>query len=302
MFGLRSHSAEQLRSGLVHGKPARAVAVVRREGAAVPQLVHARFEAHTTGEHGDRATQALLAAVPKRRCPIAAVLDAAEYQIVATEPLDLPQDELREAVRWRIRDQSSVPADSAALDVFSLPAARGSNVSLQVVVAPPASVQALKNITAAASRELDIIDIQELALRNLMALLPQDQVGCAFVFLGRSAINILISRAGVLYVARRIDAGMRNGSAHLALELQRSLQYYESQFDQAPIGEVIVGPDNDEARALVPEITDASGLRVQVLDLSTIVQLADGLPPVSQPELLLAIGAALRPRSGSEAP
>jgi MSHA biogenesis protein MshI len=301
MFGLGSHSAELLRTGLVHSKPARAAAIVRRAAGAVPQLLHTVFELHATGEHSERATQALLSRLPKRKSPVAAVLDAADYQIMATEPLELPAAELREAVRWRIRDQISVPAETAVLDCYALPAARGTTASLQVVVAPPASVNTLENILASASRELEVIDIQELALRNLMALLPQDAHGCAFVFLGRSAINILISSAGVLFVARRIDAALRGGGSQLALEIQRSLQYYESQFDRAPISEVIVGPDGADARALVPEIASASGLNVQVLDLAAVLQIGAGVQSIDQPELLLAIGAALRPTAAGDA-
>ena len=295
MFGWKSLTADLLRTGLVHSRPARAAAVVQRPASGPPVLLHAAFEAHTSGERGERATQALLARLPKRRCPIAAVLDAADYQIIATEPLDLPPAELREAVRWRIRERSSVPAEHAVLDCFSLPAARGSATSLQVVVAPPASIDALASIASLAARELRVIDIQELALRNLMALLPQDRLGCAFVFRGRSTINILISCAGVLYVTRRIDAGLRGGGTQLALEIQRSLQYYESQFDRAPIGEIVIGPDCAEARALVPEIASASGLQVHVLDLGSVMQFAPDIGTVTEPELLLAIGAALRP-------
>jgi MSHA biogenesis protein MshI len=299
MLGLRSQSAKLLRTGLLHGVSARAAALVSHVEGDRPQLLQAVFEARNGSAAPSRGTQQMLQRLRGTHSPVAAVLGATDYQIVSSAVPDLPPEEQREALRWRIRDQVSIPAETAVIDCFALPATRGAGASLQVIVAPPAAIDAIEAVVRGARRTLGSVDIEELALRNLMTQLPQEAYGCALVFIGRGAINILVSCAGVLYLSRRLDASLRNDGTQLALELQRSLQYYESQFDRAPVVEAIIGPDGDAARVLAPEIAAASGLQVKLLELGACLDLAPGVAALNEPELLLAIGAALRPANAA---
>jgi MSHA biogenesis protein MshI len=274
---------------------ARAAAVVSCRPGKPPRLLHVVSEGPASGMLPWRATQAMLEKLPQKKAPVSAVLDSSDYQLLLTDNIDLPQEERRAAVRWKIRDQISMAAEEAVIDVFELPESRGQPGMLQVIVASPGSVNDLEAIVTGASRELDVIDIPELALRNLIMHLPQDTSGSVFVLLGRSAVNILVSWMGVLFVARRIDVSMGLNVEQLALELQRSVQYYESQFDRAPVNEIVIGPDNPQARDLAPQLAEACGLQCTVLDLPSILAMDPGMGPVDQPEMLLAIGAALRP-------
>jgi MSHA biogenesis protein MshI len=295
MFKLRTQAFVTLRTGLVHGKQNRALAVVSRRAGKGPRLVHVASEGRVKGMLSWRASQLLLERLPYKKFNVSAVLDPSDYQLVMTEGVELPPDELRAAMRWRIRDLVSFPVEDAVVDVFRLPVIRGSENMVQVVAAPTTAITEVESILEGANKPLDVIDIPELALRNLMLLMPQDQTGCAFMLLGRSAINILVTCQGVLYVARRIELGFGTETDQLSTELQRSMQYYESQFDRAPITDVVIGPDNERARELAPALTANTGLNCQVLDLSAILPCEPGLGPVDQPDVLVAVGAALRP-------
>ena len=295
MFAFRSNAFSALRAGLVHGVRARAAAVVSCRPGKPPRLLHVVSEGPASGMLAWRATQSMLEKLPQKRALVSAVLDASDYQLLLTENIDLPPPERRAAVRWKIRDQISIAAQDAVIDCFELPESRGQPGMLQVIVASPSSVNDLEAIVTGASRELDVIDIPELALRNLIMHLPQDTSGSVFVLLGRSAVNILVSWMGVLFVARRLDVSLGLNVDQLALELQRSVQYYESQFDRAPVNEIVIGPDNQQARELAPLLAEACGLQCAVLDLPRILAMDPGIGPVDQPEMLLAIGAALRP-------
>ena len=295
MFKFRTQAFATLRTGLVHGKQGRALAVVSRRAGKGPRLLHVASEGRVKGVLSWRASQLLLDRLEFKKYSVSAVLDPSEYQLVMTEGLDLPPDELRSAMRWRIKDLVSFPVDDAIVDVFRLPVIRGSENLLQVVAAPPAAINEIESIVQGANKPLDVIDIPELALRNLMLLMPQDQLGCAFMLLGRSAINILVTCQGVLYVARRIELGFGIEADQLSTELQRSMQYYESQFDRAPITDVVIGPDNAHARELAPVLTANTGLNCQVLNLASILPCESGVGPFDQADVLVAVGAALRP-------
>ena len=295
MFAIRSNAFSALRAGLVHGVRARAAAVVSCRPGKPPRLLHVVSEGPASGMLAWRATQSMLEKLPQKKAMVSAVLDASDYQLLLTENIELPPPERRAAVRWKIRDQINMAAEDAVIDCFELPESRGQPGMLQVIVASPSSVNDLEAIVTGASRELDVIDIPELALRNLIMHLPQDTSGSVFVLLGRSAVNILVSWMGVLFVARRLDVSLGLNVDQLALELQRSVQYYESQFDRAPVNEIVIGPDNQQARELAPLLAEACGLQCAVLDLPRILAMDPGVGPVDQPEMLLAIGAALRP-------
>ena len=85
-----------------------------------------------------------------------------------------------------------------------------------------------------------------------------------------------------------VDAGT------VALELQRSLDYYESHYDQPPIGEVLIAPAGPRAEALASALAQETGLRARALELADLVDVRT--PPAEPPgsTALLAIGAALR--------
>jgi MSHA biogenesis protein MshI len=294
MLGFPSRKKTTWRTGLVHTAATRAIAVVSRRPGEAPILRHAAVAGRAKGVLAWRATQKLLEQMPRRKSPVSAVLDAIDYQLLVTESPGLGADDTRAAVRWMIKDQIDFPAEEAVVDTFQLPAARGNEGMLQVVVSQASCISELEAIVDGTACDLDVIDIPELALRNLMALTPQDSSGCLFVLLGRGHIFILISCLGVLYVARRIDAALGADADQLALEIQRSMQYYESQFDRAPINEILLGPANEATRALAPRLAEACGAGCEALALSALLRTDPGVIAVEQPELLLAVSAALR--------
>jgi MSHA biogenesis protein MshI len=294
MFKFRNRAATQWRTGVVHTKPARAAAIVARKLDQAPKLLQVAVSGRPQGVLAWRATQALLEGLPHRRAPVSAVLDPAEYQLLLSEKLDLPAEELRAALRWRIREQLTTPIDDTVIDVFHLPEQRGNERVTQVVATSQTSINELEAIVHGAKRRLDVVDIPELALRNLMVLMPQDATGCALILLGRTAINILITCQGVLFVARRIDPALVGDAEQLSLQLQRSLQYYESQFDRPGINELVLAPACDRARELAPQIAQATGLSCDVIDVPAFLPCEGDPGPLDQPEALLAVGAALR--------
>jgi MSHA biogenesis protein MshI len=160
-------------------------------------------------------------------------------------------------------------------------------------------------------RRFDVIDIPELCQRNLASLLPQDAKGVAFLLIRDDFAQLVLTRRGMLYVTRRFDFGARgelNGDseaeAHelpldpqmLSLELQRSLDYYESHFDETAIGDLFIAPAGTRANLLAAELGASTGLRISMFNIHDLVEVSfsaeipDGWLPC------LAIGAAMRAR------
>ena len=151
----------------------------------------------------------------KSRCTTA--LDPGEYNLLLTEAPEVPDEELRAAIRWRIKDLIDFPIQNATIELFELPGERvpGRPRSVYAVAARNEAVQRRVELMTSSGIHLDIVDIPELAQRNLAALLPQDERGVVRLDLNRPMREILaelskhpvktrLSLTGTLVVARDI--------------------------------------------------------------------------------------------------
>ncbi len=172
------------------------------------------------------------------------------YTMSLVERPDVAQEELADAVRWLIQDQVDYPVEEASLDVFELPASASRD--RRMVFAVSTQTQFLSSLVAqvyAAGFELDSIDIAELALRNLAWQcypLPDQSVGLLRLTAHSGIINV--SRGDELYLARRLS-GVPEAFAEptwedfrerLLLQVQRSIDYYESAMNQPPCNMLMV--------------------------------------------------------------
>jgi MSHA biogenesis protein MshI len=239
---------------------------------------------------------------------LSAIVGVNDYQLVQVEAPEVLPSELRAAVRWRLRDMVHFDVEDAVVDVFEVPEAARRNQPKMVfaVVARKPAVQRLTTLLDGAAKQFDVIDIPELCLRNLALLLPQESA-VAMLVLSTNFAQLIVTRNGVLYLARRIDFGRRAGpnfhqpseaagldAAAIALELQRSLDYYESHFDQPPITQLLLAPGDERARELKAGLAQEMSIKVAPFELESVLELAPTIKPPTTWLSLVAIGAALR--------
>jgi MSHA biogenesis protein MshI len=304
-----------IRAGIAVSDREVSVAVVRKAGGRRPLVVNCVSEAATAGYTDDVLTR-VLGDLQLGRTPVSAVMGAGDYQIVQVEAPEVPAAELRQATRWKLRDQFDFPIESASIDLFDVPATsrRG---RARMLFAVAAHGNAVNNIGSAVSRAtpgFDVIDIPELCQRNITSLLPQDQKGVALLLLREQFAQLVLTRNGLLYLTRRIELGQRAANRYevvgaepdsaaadatidasaLALELQRSLDYYESHFDQTAIGDLVIAPGGTRASTLATALSNETGLRVSTLSLGDCLDIADGISVPDGWLSCMAIGAALR--------
>lgn len=235
-------------------------------------------------------------------CAAVAVLDTSAYQLSQIEAPDVPAAELRAAVRWRLKEFVTYRIEDAVVDAFELPSASGRGARLMLAVAAPVrSVKPVVDALDAARLPIEAIDIPELALRNLAAEVPDQAGGVAVVALGADSGLITISQGESLYLARSVEFGAEQLLANpdgyadtLVLELQRSLDYYESQLASRPASRVLVAKFGGDRDALLERMNAQMGVGSFGLDLSQVVDCEADVPAEYQAQALLAVGAALR--------
>ncbi len=289
--------------------PAGAACIAHVTGGASPRLGALATRETATAEDQGRALAELVRAHSLRGAECVLVLARGDYQLLQLDAPEVEAAELKAALRWRLKDLIDFHIDDAVFDVFSLPqpALQGRARQIVVAVARAPTLRALIERSAAAGLRLAAIDIPELALRNLGARLPADSGGLALLRLDEEYGLINLTRGGELYLTRRIEIGARHFREladssglieQLALEVQRSLDYYESHFGQAPLRVLTLAPH--EAATDLAERTAANlGLSAQALALEAVVTVSDGPPAALVTRCLDALGGALRAREAA---
>lgn len=313
--GLRQQAMPQNQLGLAVLPQGLALASVQRSVGATPRLMRCEF--HPLARQADPGLTlrtVVLQQGIEGTASFRLVLSPDEYQLHLVESPDVPDSELREAVRWRIRDLIDFPVDEAAIDVFDMPQQAGTGREtgkmMCVVVARNPVIAQKAAMVNRSGGELDVIDITDLALRNVLSLTPADATGVALLYVDAAYSMILITAESTLYLSRRIWIGanelvgiagkdpssedFRRVADALAMELLRSLEYYESHFSRPAVESLYVAPLGATETVLHAYLGQALNVTVQDLDINRLVDTAQPLTADQQARGLLAIGAALR--------
>lgn len=283
------------------------VAQVVRSAGARPRLL--RLESYARGDDDAKALAALRkrASLGGGRCTT--VLASGDYQLVQVEAPSVPDAELVSAVRWSVKENLDFPVESATVDVVRIPAGQSSGraPSLFVVAANNASLAPRIQAFDAARLDLHVIDIPEMAQRNVAALVEETNRGLAMLTFDASGGLLTFTHGGELYLARRIEITSEQLATtdidrraayfeRIGLELQRSLDNFERMYSSISVSKVVLGPGTiaDELAAF---LRDYVYVAVEILDLPKVID-CEGVPEIRQPDLqaerFLLIGAALR--------
>ncbi len=302
----KQHRHANARAGIVLAERSLAIAVVKREPNAKPTITHC--SSHPLEADGSQALKAAVDKAAAQRIPTCAVVDGDDYQLVQVEAPEVLPSEMRAAIRWRLKDAIAFSVDDAAVDIFEIPepARHTQTKMLFAAAARNSAVQRISGTLKPLAKGFDAIDIPDLCLRNINACLPQDAKGLAMLALHEDFAQLVITRQGSLYVTRRID--LRGGfnphvqhdatsdidAGTLALELQRSLDYYESHYDQTPIGDLVLAPADERTQSLAAGLRDETSLRISVLDVREHFNVYKSGEVITDWPTLMALGAALR--------
>jgi MSHA biogenesis protein MshI len=81
---------------------------------------------------------------------------------------------------------------------------------------------------------------------------------------------------------------------HIALEVQRSLDYFESHFRETPIRHLVLAPLAEPVPGFVEYLGANLNVTVDSMDLAALLDSNVELTPALQARCLTTIGAALR--------
>lgn len=250
-----------------------------------------------------------------RKIPCTTLLDYHDYKLVMTDAPEVPAAELRAAMRWKIKDLIDMPVQEVTIDVIKIPQERLSHATnpVYVIVAENRIIKERIQQMSVAGINLQVIDVTEMALRNIISLLPASNNGSdngtALLWLRPGGGMILLAKESNIYLCRNLaidtssnlpsatearTAERTSPLAQVVLELQRSLDYYESHYRRGPIHTLCMSPAPAEMNVDVAQLSAALGMTVQELDVRQYISSRVALPEDWHIRYLPAVGAALR--------
>jgi MSHA biogenesis protein MshI len=239
-----------------------------------------------------------------------AMLDAADYQIQLVEAPSVPREEMKPAVRWKLKDLLDYSVDTATIDVADVPvdrsgAARGHYV--YAVSARNERILARMKLFQDAKFPLEAIDVPEMAQRNIAHLFEENGRGVALLAFDDRGGLLTFTAGGELYMTRHTDitaaqltevrGNLRDQTLdRLVLELQRSFDHFDRQFSYVTVARLLLAPLAADI-GLDRHLADNLDVPVHALDLTEVLEFP-GAPelrdPTRQGYRLHIIGAALR--------
>lgn len=322
MLGLRSlrrRRAEDLRVGIaLEGGEATALALAgARDGEAPRVVAWESFEAADPIElehglarfveaHGLRGARARMTLAP------------GDYDLKLVErPTNVPEAELADATRWLIRDLVEIDVETAAIGVLPIPDQKGRarTPHMFVVATRDETVSALARALGQSGLVCDGFEVMETAMLALEASLGEAVAGGAMVRVDAKSSILTLAAEGRLFLARhlRVDASAMDDAAEralasegaadgeltaalepLLLDVQRSLDYYESEYGRAPAARLTLLPGSVDLSPLAPALGEMlRPLRVEAYALERAFAFESPPPSRAQAGLALAAGAAV---------
>jgi MSHA biogenesis protein MshI len=292
-----------------------AIAQVKSEKNAPPVLERCAFIHRDDSRSQIKTLEKIRDDLDLDRLNCISMMELGSYNLLMVEAPDVKPDELRAAIRWKIKDLIDFHVDDAVVDVFEVPDAKsaGTNKMMYVVVARANSVKDRIDQLVNAGFNLSVIDIPELALRNLASLLPEDVAGVALVYIGQDSGLITITKQSILYLSRRVEKGISvlpDTAIHshdpdvikpwldgLIIEVQRSLDYYESHFSKPQVSCIVITPLPKQIDGVAEYISQQLEIPARILDVNSVIDVQENIDESMQASCIMAIGAALRRES-----
>lgn len=283
---------------------------VKRLPAAAPEVGRVAFYPASRAEVSE-PLEKLSKELHPERYSCSTLLAPGEYQILSVEAPNVPPAELKTAMRWRLKDMLDYHIDDAMIDVLDIPPEKNAparNHSMHAVAAQNKLIEQRVALFGQAKIPLSVIDIPEMAQRNISTLLEPEDRGVALLSFDSEGGLLTVTSSGELYLSRRIDvrlpqlmqsdADLRNACyERVALELQRSLDHLDRQYHYISLAKLVLSPLGESGFGLQEYLAANLSMQVETLNLETVLDITK-VPELrsldAQQRYFMTLGAALR--------
>jgi len=237
------------------------------------------------------------------------LLSSAHYHLHHIDTPPVPPQEVKAAVRWRVKDLIDYPLEAATVEVLTVPADPGAperDAGLYALTARTEAIETCARPFSESRTPLHAIDIPDLAQRNIAALFEPPDSGVAMLAFYEDEGILTFTRSGELLLSRHIDiplddlvqdgSGRQERLERIGLEVQRSLDNFGYQYKHVEVSRLLLGPLPADV-GLLAYLSSSLAVPVEPVELTRVMELA-AVPQLqltaNQSQYFDLIGAALR--------
>lgn len=308
-FFRRSKAVDGWRALTFQSGEVRAVHV-RRSGSAKPVVTLVAVE-QVNGGTNEAALARLAKAWGDDLFYCTSSPNSGSYEFLPVEAPNVPAAELKSAISFVVKDMIDFNESQATIDIIAVPHEKNSAQRLRSIyaVAVRSSVTAeIQKWFESAKLTLKVIDIPEMAQRNIASLVETDGRITALVSFDEYGGLLTFSGNGELFLSRRIDVTMmqlldadenRRHIFHerIALEIQRSLDHFGRQFNWVSVDKLLLAPLAEDDGGMLAYLGANLDARVEALNLESVLDMT-AVPQLkgvdNQRRYFLPLGLALR--------
>lgn len=211
------------------------------------------------------------AAFPTKKQPLQLVLGSGLVHEGQIDKPELSDADITATLQWTLKDLVPIPANDLVVDFYDAPIQLGNTKKIHVVAASRTTLTPILNVLHAAKFEVQGIVNANLAFRywfeaeEQLVLLSQSvrAVNELQIF---SRNRLILSRElNRVQPLTKIDVTDMAELSALALEVQRSLDFYSGQLRQAPLTKFYLATAHPQAGVILDNLGAQLGLQGEML-------------------------------------
>jgi len=226
------------------------------------------------------------------------VLPAHKVQSSQIEFDDLPASDIQQALPWQLKELISIPPQDMVCDYIDMPLQPfGQTAKAQIVATSRLYLEKLTLPFHEANAEISHILTEQFAIAQMQN--TKDAAQLVFIQHPKTEAVLLILKNQQICFARKIrgtdvvlnmpeDQLRMGGTDNVSIEIQRSIDYYESQLKQPPIKDVYLAIESPNASIIIDALNQSLPVKTKSFPFDDIVTESQ-----LEVDFIPAIGAAL---------
>lgn len=261
-----------------------AVSVKKNKEQSVLQA-HQQYERHLATPLAEQLAE-VLSQFCTEPCAIHLQLPTSYYQIVQMDKPDLEPQEIMQSLPWTVKELVTINAENIIADYTDLPVENaGQKSKMFVFAADKSQLMPLIDVINNTENKLASLSCKEMALLDMN---PDDNFSRLIVLQEQGEEpSLFIVKQQQLMLTRRLRGFMALNEHQdtstveqltdsLSLEIQRSIDFYESQLKQPPIRSIKLCTDFVAQEQIIARLAAFQSAPVNALD--SAISLGETLP------------------------
>lgn len=234
--------------------------------------------------------------------PCQIILSPGLYQLLIMDALEVAEEEMAKAIRWRLKGMIDFPLNDIAVDTFLVPphGSGGLRKTVFVAVTPQIALINKVNLLEQCFLKVSSVSIAELALAHLLPFVPiSPELPTIVVSYDSEVCRLHVFFEGNLYLSRDLSISksitqpLSPAKHDMVLEIQRSIDYCLIELKLPEPKKIIFTPSFYAASDLFSLLQEDLEKEVYLLDVNAYFSSDQLIAPEVMAEVFYAVGGAM---------